>query len=160
MAFTFPMEHQKETDWCWDAVAVSIEHFFDPHSDLTQEAFAEKVLGQPSNEPWYLSEALNDLGKLNGSLQGPLSFAQIQEQLDQNLPVCARIAWDEGGAHFVVISGYDVSGGTPKVHISDPLLTNSNVVTWDYESFVLAYDPKYGYVQAEGQWDQTCLVKP
>jgi hypothetical protein len=156
----FSIEQQQETEWCWDAVALSVEHYFDPNSQLTQEQLAVKELGSAADQPWYLQDALQGIGKLSTNPQGFLSFAQIQQQLAANLPVCVHIAWNEGGSHYVVISGYGVSSaGNPQVYVSDPLLPNSNVVVWDYDAFVFAYTPNYT-VHAEGTWVDTCLVKP
>src|SRR5215469_16993742 len=138
MATTFPMEHQEQSNWCWDAVAVSVDHYFDPHSTLTQSSLATKVLGSNQNEPADLATALGAVQKLN-TVEGPLSFAQIQHQLDQRLPVCVRIVWNEGGAHIVAITGYDNSGGVLKLYVSDPILKDSNVTVWDFDSFRLAY---------------------
>jgi hypothetical protein len=162
MPNTFPMEHQEEPDWCWNAVAVSVEHYFDPHSNLTQPEFAVKALKVPlaqANQPWYLYKALADINKLNGTPQGALAFADIQRELDANLPVCVQLDWNEGGSHFVVISGYGKSpGGSWQVYVSDPILQDANAVLWDYEAFVMAYTP--GYTHAEGTWVNTCLVRP
>jgi hypothetical protein len=156
------MEHQQEPDWCWNAVAVSIDHYFDATSQLTQENFAVKVLKVPlaqTNRPFYLTKALDFIHKLRANPQGFLLFSDIQAQLDANLPVCVHIAWNEGGRHFVVITGYGISpGGNPQVYVSDPLLQDGNVVVWDYDTFVLAYSPDY--TSAEGTWVDSCLVQP
>ena len=59
-----------------------------------------------------------------------------------------------------MITGYQFSAaGDPQLLVSDPILKDSNVVVWDYESFVLAYSPSY-VPDAEGEWVDTCLVKP
>ena len=164
MTYTFPIEQQQENDWCWDAVAVSVDHYFDPLSSWTQETFAERALGVPlprSDQTWYLSDALAILKRLNGNPRPALSFEEVQQQLDANLPVCVQIDWNEGGSHYLVISGYSVSAGrTPQVTISDPILPNSNAIVWDFEAFVYAYSPTYASAQgAEGTWVETCLVK-
>jgi len=159
----FPMETQQESYWCWNAVAVSIEHFFDASSTLTQDEFAVQALGVPlqdADEPYYLQDALTDLRLLNKYLQGYyLTFEQIQQQIAAGVPVGVHIVWNEGGSHYVVITGYGQSpGGKPVVYVSDPLLGDSNVVAWDYDAFVLAYDPSYAQA-AEGAWVDTCLVQ-
>jgi hypothetical protein len=159
----FPMEQQQETDWCWDAVAVSVQTYFNSDPQLTQAAFAEEVFDVTSpaqaNQPFYLQNALARLGKLSENPQGALSFEDIQQQLAANLPVCVHIAWNEGGSHYVVISGYGVSpGGVRQVSVSDPIFQNSNPVIWDYDAFVSTYSPSY--TNAEGAWVDTCLVKP
>jgi hypothetical protein len=158
----FPIEQQHETDWCWDAVSVSLEHYFDPTSTLTQEQFAVKTLGVPlkeADQPFFLSTALTDLKLLNGDpLDGFLSFSDIQAQIDANLPVCVKIGWNEGGFHYLIISGYGVSpAGDPQVHVSDPIFTDFNVTTWDYAAFVFMYSPSY--TNAEGAWVNTMLVQ-
>lgn len=159
----FPMEQQQEPDWCWNAVSVSVNKYFNPDSGLTQDAFAVKALGVPieeADQPFYLSTALTDLKLLNGSpLEGFLSFSDIQAQLDANLPVCVKIAWDEGGFHYLAITGYSISpAGDPQVSVSDPILIDSNVTVWDYDAFVFAYSPMYA--NAEGTWVDTFLVQP
>jgi hypothetical protein len=159
MVHTFPMEKQEEADWCWNAVAVSVEHYFNPQSTLTQEHFAEQVFGKALNEGFALAQALQDLERYNGALGGAIQFDDIQRQLDKNLPVCVRIEWYEGGAHFVVITGYGRSpGGDPLVYVSDPILQSGNVIIWDYASFVEAYSPSYAK-GAEGAWVDTYFVK-
>ena len=161
MALRFPMEQQQQTEWCWDAVTVSVERYFKPGSKLTQKNFAKKIFGQPLNQGWYLDKALEAIQKLDRVIGQPLTFQEVRAQLDQNLPVCVRIAWDTGGFHCVVISGYDTSGGIPRVHVSDPKVQDSNVEIWDYESFLSTYDPRYAQIEAaEGVWDETYVVKP
>jgi hypothetical protein len=158
------METQQESYWCWDAVAVSMEHYFYASSDLTQQTFAAQALGVPladADQPYYLQDALADLDLLSEFLPSTyLTFAEIQQQLALGLPVGVHIAWFEGGSHYVVITGYGTSpGNSPVVYVSDPMLGDANVVTWDYDAFVLAYSPVYAQY-AEGAWVDTCLVQP
>jgi hypothetical protein len=160
----FPMQQQQEPDWCWDACSVSLEHYFNPASRLTQSAFAVQALGVPladCDQPFYLQDALADLGLLNGAtLPGFMSFSQIQQQLDANLPVCLEIEWYGGeGCHYVVITGYGQSpAGKTQLYISDPILPGDNVTVWDYDAFVFTYSPSY--TTAEGEWTETFLVQP
>ena len=118
----FPMEQQQASYWCWNAVTVSMEHYFNAGSKLTQAAFAVQTLGPPPanpDEPYYLQDALSEVDLLNEYLQGNyLTFEEIQEQLAAGLPVGVHISWNEGGTHYVVITGYGVSpGGKPQVRI-------------------------------------------
>jgi hypothetical protein len=158
------METQTEMFWCWNAVAVSVDHYFDPVSQLTQDQFAVQALGvalADADQPYYLQDALADLDKLGEFLQGYyLTFEEIQQQLAAGLPVGVHTAWNGGGSHYVLIVGYGLSpGGNPVVYVSDPLLGDSNIAAWDYDSFVLAYDPAYAQ-SAEGAWVDTCLIQP
>jgi|HubBroStandDraft_3_1064219.scaffolds.fasta_scaffold78826_3 hypothetical protein len=159
----FPMEQQQEPDWCWNAVAISVERYFDPKYKKTQQQFAVQVLGPPpadADQPYNLSMALSKIGLANKNLQGHLTFPDIKSQLDANLPVCVHIAWYEGGSHYVVISGYQFSSvNAPQLLVSDPILQDDNVIVWDYDAFVLAYSPSYAE-GAEGEWVDTCLVNP
>ena len=159
----FPIEQQQETYWCWNAVSVSLNNYFTPTPPLTQDAFAVtalKVALADADQPYYLSLALTDLKLLNGApLAGFMTFSEIQAQLEANLPVCVKIAWNEGGFHYLVITGYQMSpAGDPQVFISDPILLDGNVTIWDYDAFVFAYSPSY--TVAEGTWVDTMLVQP
>jgi hypothetical protein len=40
----FKIEKQEQPEWCWAAVAVSVERYFDPDSELTQCELVTKVL--------------------------------------------------------------------------------------------------------------------
>jgi len=159
------MQYQEKPNWCWAAVAVSIDHYFRPSStkEWNQQSVAEKVLkvhtATEADQTGSLPDALNFLKIPNTPQLGDLSFADIQQQLDKNLPVCVHIEWNGGGGeHFVVISGYDASPGRdPQVYVSDPNFKDSNPVSWDYNWFVWAY----GYAPGgEGVWADTVLVLP
>lgn len=138
----------------------TLEHYFNPSSTLTQEQFAVKALGRETDEPFFLSTALTDLKLLNGApLNGFLSFSDIQAQIAADRPVCVKIGWNEGGFHYLIISGYGLSpAGNPQLHVSDPIFLDLNVTIWDYEAFVFMYSPSY--TNAEGAWVSTMLVKP
>ncbi len=158
MAFT--MEHQEKQEWCWNAVTVSVEHYFDPHSPLNQEDLAKKELGGPFNKPFFIQDALQNLHLLNGTTEASLSFADVKKQLDQNLPVCAHIQWAGSDlSHYVLITGYKVQPGGPNlVYVSDPYLREGNVWIWDYDAFSFAYSPKYAPF-AEGTWVESFLIQ-
>ncbi len=154
----FPMEQQQEQDWCWNALTVSVQHYFAPSSELTQDQFAEDVFGAADDEPYYLQDALKDLNLLGGFENGPLSFAYVKQQLDQNLPVCVHIQWDGSDlSHYVAITGYAQSPGVNLVYVSDPILQDGNVMTWDFQAFSDWYSPSYAE-GVEGTWVDTCLV--
>src|SRR5271165_658420 len=135
------MQQQQEHNWCWAAVAVSIHQFLDPvaASTLTQAAIATPVLQKEQaisaeidcsrtpdrcNLPAGLQDALSVAGNLSptGVLQNEfLTFDNLKQWMDLNLPVCARIVWFSGGAHFIALDGYRVfSSGAQLVHVQDP----------------------------------------
>jgi hypothetical protein len=149
MPGNFQIETQEKSEWCWAAVAVSIEKYFNSKSDLTQDKVAEKVLGNKRNEPATLIKALNSVKRLSATLTSPLSLDLVRAELDAGRPVCARIKWSGGGAHFVVITGYQLlQSGARHVDVADPFNPNSTLA---YDDFCNAY---FG----DGTWVDTYLV--
>ncbi len=173
---TFNMQCQDETDWCWAAVAVSINAYLDPPADplgaptWTQPSLATQVLAQElqwnpavdcSADPTLACDrpaGLNDALSITGNLMPGgyrsncfLDFASIQSWVDKQLPVGARILWPGGGAHFVALSGYQVfASGEQKVVVEDPLFGPS---VQDYSSL-------RGQYVDYGSWNDTYLVTP
>jgi hypothetical protein len=157
MAGQFQIETQEKSEWCWAAVAVSIDKYFNSKSTLTQCEVANRVLGGENccksngncNQPETLIDALNSVKRLSSTLTGPLSFELVRGELDAGRPVCARIKWSGGGAHFVVITGYQLlTSGARHLEVVDPFNPNSTI---DYDDLCNAY---YG----DGTWADTYLV--
>jgi Papain-like cysteine protease AvrRpt2 len=153
----FKIETQKKSEWCWAAVAVSIEKYFNPKSTLTQCEVAKEVLDAKNKEcsdpeinlPASLTIALHQRGWLSGKMNSPLSFDLVRQEIDAGRPVCARIKWNGGGAHFIVLTGYEIlQSGARHLDVADPLNPNTTV---DYDA---VRDNYYG----EGQWVATYLV--
>ena len=171
----FTMQKQAQTNWCWSAVAVSINTFFNPQGPLggptwTQDTLATKLLdpkGTDSlncsldeqgstvcNRPEALDAALTITGDLlrDGYLQSSyLTFDCLQNWINEQFPVCARIVWRGGGAHFIALDGCAVtSSGEQRVHVQDP---DPNVapVFWDYDELVEHY-------RDGGYWHDLYLV--
>jgi hypothetical protein len=173
---TFNMQTQDETDWCWAAVAVSINAYLDPPADpmgaptWTQPSLATEVLAQElqwnpavdcsadptlaCDRPAGLDDALSITGNLMpGGYRSNcfLDFASLQAWMDQQLPVGARILWPGGGAHFVALSGYQVfASGEQKVVVQDPL----------YGPSIQDYSSLRGQYIYYGSWNDTYLVTP
>jgi hypothetical protein len=157
---SFIMQQQEADDWCWAAVAVSVQKYLAPDAALTQGQLASRVLpgcnGDPNsavcNLPASLTQVLNLLHRQSADpLPTPISFAQIRQTIDSGWPIPVRIVWDEnpGNAHFVVISGYAISrSGIPLLQVDDPFYDRSIV---DYDTFVSSY-------HGAGQWEQTYRV--
>ena len=166
----FNLEKQQHNNWCWAAVASSVDRYFNPKSTWCQCRMAGKMAKaaklkvkncggcqrskrapEECNQPWYLDKALEFVGRLKGTPKPtPLSFAQIHKTIQAGRPVCVRVQWGNGGAHFVVISGCVVgSSGQRWVDVEDPHTGSS---TWLYEEF------KSNYQYLEGCWDETYPV--
>jgi hypothetical protein len=164
----FSMERQQHSNWCWAAVSVSVDRFFNAASAWCQCRIVsrmakieklrvkscgtcEKTTGLPRtcNQPWYLDRALKIVGRLKAKPKTrPLSFEQTEKKIRADRPVCARIQWGPGpDAHFVVISGCETSpAGNRWVDVEDPFAGSS---TWLYDEFLVNY--RY----SQGQWLDT-----
>ena len=155
MPYTFPLEKQKQNRWCWAAVAVGVDRYFDSTSQRNQCTVANRVLGRdccnnpaPCNQGATLTAALEAVNRASRRVPRALSFEETTRELDEDRPVCVRIGWFDGGGHFVVLSGYRESGGgILQVQVSDPWYPNSTV---EYDEF------RTNYYEL-GQWTDTYL---
>ncbi|HLG97051.1 MAG TPA: papain-like cysteine protease family protein [Bryobacteraceae bacterium] len=170
-AIDFKMQEQQHNNWCWAAVAVSVDHFFDPNSSSCQCKVATRMArhrklkvkncgtcNKPApipgncNKPWYLEWALKTLSRLAANPKsGGLEFSRIVELLNSGRPVCIRMQWGKGpDAHFVVISGARTSkSGRHWVDIEDP---HSGSSTWLLDEF------RTNYQYSQGHWTHTYPV--
>ncbi|HTB16804.1 MAG TPA: papain-like cysteine protease family protein, partial [Bryobacteraceae bacterium] len=178
-ARAFLMQNQGESDWCWAAVAVSINNFLDPQPNATtvgaaptwtQGQLATQLLAQEMqwdppvdcsvdpnlrcDKTAALDVALTITKNLmdgGARFNEYLDFASIQKWLDLQLPIGARIVWPNGGAHFIALSGYQTfANGEQKVMVEDPLYGTS---LQDYSSLL-------GQYVHYGTWQDTYLVQP
>ena len=168
----FEIQKQEHSDWCWAAVAASVDRYFNPKSKWCQCKLASRMakieklkvkncgncskpkpVDDACNQPWYLQKALKILGRLKSRpTPGPLSFSKIRKIIKSGRPICVMVLWGKGPvAHFVVISGC-VKGpnGERWLDIEDPDMGRS---TWLYEEFVSNYQ------YDSGHWNFTFLVQ-
>lgn len=167
----FNMQKQQHSDWCWAAVATSVDHYFDPGSAWCQCRLASKMakiqklkvrtcgsckIRKPTPEacncPWYLDKALKIVHRLKGKPKlSDLSFSQISKKIKAGRPVCVQILWGKGpAAHFLVISGCTKGRkGERWLDIEDPDAGSS---TWLYEEF------RSNYQYYQGKWCATFSV--
>jgi hypothetical protein len=134
----FRIQLQEQSEWCWAAVATSIEKYFNRASTLEQCNVVNRVL-QPSsddlpgngctggcddckcccdpdsdicNTPAPLEEALQKIHKWRATLPRPLRFDEIQREIDRGRPIGAGITWASGNS-----AAYGrISDPTPKGH--------------------------------------------
>ena len=160
----FVMQHQQQHNWCWAAVAASIQNFFNPPaSQVTQCQIATRAFpnisggcesgGKPNtacNLPNSLTTVLGAWHRLAAApILRPLSFSEIQRTIDAGFPIPLRIVWDDDPttAHVAVITGY-IPGAIPRVQVDDPFYDRSVV---DLQTLVSAY-------QGVGMWERTYPV--
>jgi Papain-like cysteine protease AvrRpt2 len=169
----FRIQMQEQSEWCWAAVAASVERYFNPASTLQQCDVANRVFPKefptvhlpPSdcgccckcccdpescNRPAELEIALQQVHKWRNTLKRPLTFEEIQREIDRGRPVGVGITWASGGGHFVVLRGYRLlRSGSWQVYVADPLNASGLL---DLDEFTMAY---YG----DGAWTETDLVQ-
>lgn len=156
------VEPQAQTEWCWAAVALGVSEFFDPTTTWTQCRIVCTELQDDSccadgsttacNQPGSLEQALAITGNLQGAATPPLSQDEVAAELAAGRPVCARIGWRDGGAHFVAITAVDTA--TNRLLIQDPETksADSRGSDWQYDAFRDNY-------RARGEWTNSFLTQ-
>ena len=141
----FAMQVQQQTEWCWAAVSASVANFFGSLT-WTQCKVAAGELGlnccgsdgpQGCNQPWTLHQPLSRVGHFNRMSSASTSFIDSQNEINAGRPLCCRIAWARGNAHFVALGGCSTApDGTEYVDSYDPFY---GLVQKTYADFVSAY---------------------
>lgn len=139
-SLAFENEPQAHQNWCWAAVAVSVARFYDAGTAWTQCRVANAELDRSDccgaggtgacDVPGFLHTSLGRVGHLDRWNAAASSFQAVATEVDRGNPLCARVAWDQGGAHFVAVSGYSGGGvrrATGVVSVADPWYGNSDV---------------------------------
>lgn len=154
----FNMQMQTQSNWCWAATSTSVSHFYWFWSTWTQCRVANGELGHsdcchspvPSacNVPWYLDKALTRTNNFV-SITGQVSFQQVRDEINAGRPVGARIGWNGGGGHFMVIYGYSLIAGTTYFDIDDPIYGKSHLSVSDFST----------NYQGSGSWTHTYFTK-
>lgn len=152
----FKMQHQVENQWCWAATAVSISQYYNPSSHWTQCQVATTALGISNccilptlcNKPWYLERALSITNNFT-SIQGALSFHDVELELSNGRVVGARVGWFGGGGHFMVIYGCKTINGINYYYIDDPIYGKSEILEFAFQT---AY-------QGAGSWTHSYITK-
>lgn len=156
----FNMETQKQTQWCWAAVAVSLAQFF--QNSFTQCQVANLVLNtdvccaDPSecNQDNFLEDALSAVGHFRDIVFEPLPFTDVNGEITSNRPLGCRIGWFGGGGHFVIIHGASVDGSGAAVKrwvaVADPLYGPSDYLINKFTS---------GYRQDTGEWTHSYFTQ-
>ena len=155
----FNMQMQTQSNWCWAATATSVSHFYWWWSTWTQCRVANGELDHsdccntpvPSacNVPWYLDKALTRTHKFVSIMGGQAGFQAVKSEIDAGRPVGARIGWNGGGGHFMVIYGYSRAFGHEYFDIDDPIYGKSHLTVSDFA----------GNYQGSGTWTHTYFTK-
>lgn len=163
----FNIQHQEQDQWCWAAVAASLCVFYQDETGHKQcdlaNRFLEPVRGgtdccsqgssNECNVPFGLSDALRELGHMQPSARGALSFDELSAQIVADNPVAVRIQLADFSAHFVVVAGcQETPDGRRWVKVADPSNATGKIVTLEYDDLVNNYRP-------DATWNESYLTK-
>jgi hypothetical protein len=154
----FTMQQQQQSNWCWAATSVSIDHFYNSASTSTQCSVANAQIGRtdccgtgatgPCNIYGFLDDALSRVGRFASSTGSTTSFADTEAQLLLGRPLGIRVAWSGGGAHFVAATGTEDDSF---VYVSDCGSGTTSLV--DYATLKTAY-------RGSGTWTNSYFTQP
>ncbi len=139
-----PQENQEQNMWCWDAsskaiiqskTGVTVEQ-----SDIANWAFNLTNCGNPAFAPnwpcnqgnWLYFGARSCQGVLANwgvdyvGVNSALTRSELATQIGLLNPVMARFDWWGGGAHAIVLHGYNIL--TDNVSIMDPWPTHGSYI--------------------------------
>jgi hypothetical protein len=132
------VDKQRESHWCWAAITAALAGYY--HDlPLDQAAIAGGV-----NVDRALDEVLAQHGCFGHWSLGKPTFERVAFEIDSGRPLCARIQWYSGGAHYVVVKGYGAAARTLLVEDS---LTGPAEQAWSQFP--------HGYAQRGGVWTET-----
>jgi hypothetical protein len=140
----FSMQTQSETEWCWAAVSTSVAVFFGSTTwtqckvaatELTPLDCCGADASTGCNKPWFLDTALTVVGHFDRIDASNSPFADVQTEINARRPLCCRIAWAGGGAHFLALGGWSTApDGTDYVDVYDPYYGFTQVTYADFNS--------------------------
>jgi hypothetical protein len=160
----FAMQYQEQGNWCWAAVATSVARFFNSRTTRTQCNIADAELkrtdccgagaGGACNVYGYLASALNRVGHLKAwRPSGAATPAELKTEIDNGRPLCLRVAWASGGAHFLAVVGYLPGSaqltGSDLVAVEDSRWGSSNV----------PYDVLRESYRLDGRWTDSYFTR-
>lgn len=152
--------HQEQDNWCWCAVTVGVSRFFDPTFSLRQCETAARILSigdaciRPGdddvNRLFELDRALGTFGHFDHVVQQPLTFDQVESEIQSKRPVGVQILFQDSGLmHFTVIRGCRKVDGDRFLLIDDPRHDESEC---GYEEFRDVY-------RGDGVWKRSYITR-
>lgn len=153
------VQRQEKEHWCWAALAASLAEYYGT-SHWSQQQIAQQVAEQDAQQPplrntvtyentnvsTTLDKALRVCACMSHWSPGKPSFARIQYEVNLGRPLCMRIQWHAGDAHYAMLHGY--SAATQQLLIKDTLHGPARIA---YADFPRAYR-ECGGVWTETYW--------
>lgn len=155
----FAIERQTQSNWCWAACTASVSRFYDAASPWAQCQLADAELGQSGccqdgatagcNQAWYLDRALARTRNFVRWEPSQLAASALEAEIEAGRVVAARVAWQGGGGHFVIIGGCKPRPDE-QLEIHDPFWGSRRI---SREEFTAVY-------QGNGSWVESFLTSP
>ncbi|MCP4220043.1 MAG: hypothetical protein GY765_35760 [bacterium] len=158
---TLEMKKQELEQWCWASIAVAVGKYYGTGSyrqnDIATEVLGFDCSGYDKDEDLKarcdqtrtMDEALETVDCFSHWTPGKPSFERLQTELRDGRPICIRIEWFDGGAHYAGITGCNAYNRD--IYIDDP---KHGFSKHPYESFPHNYR-KDGGVWTENFWTDT-----
>lgn len=160
------LERQLKSRWCWASLASAIARYYET-MDIQQVRLADELLKDTDSEPeiytvedrreknlnFKLDVALKYVGCFSHWSAGKPNFERLQFEINQGRPLCVRLEWRKGGAHYVMIKGYDWEKDT--LLIDDPLHGLDRIA---FEDFPGKYRVS-GAIWTETYWTNIQITK-
>lgn len=149
-------EKQQGENWCWAALAKIIYHFyFGKNIDQKNVAaklfnvsiknlYAIKKIKKKYDKNMVLHEALEAVSCFSHWSLGKPTLERIQFEINNGKPICCRVEWYKGNAHYVIVHGYNIY--SKELYIMDSQVGESKI---SYDDF-----PK-NYRENGGAWTET-----
>jgi hypothetical protein len=123
---------QLKSRWCWAAIASAVAAYYQTMS-IGQVQIVNSLLADfNAGKGLYTNEELLERNvnfKLDVALKfvncfshwtiGKPAFERIQFEINQGRPLGVRLEWFKGGAHYILVNGYNDQDGS--IMIEDPL---------------------------------------
>ena len=152
----FNIQPQQQTQWCWAAVAVSVNLYYQSGSGWSQCKLVNQEFGRADccqkgsssacNQPYYPEIALQTLGNLLRWAASRATLNEAKTEIDKERPLCLGIGWSGGGGHAVALYGCRYE----QIYIADP---------W-YGRSLQYYNNFPGSYHGGGNWITTYWTTP
>lgn len=123
---------QLKSRWCWAAIASAVANYYQTMR-ITQVEVVNSLLPDPDagnglyseqellerNINFKLDVALKYVNCFSHWTIGKPVFERIQFEINQGRPMGVRLEWFKGGAHYILVNGYNDRDGS--IIIEDPL---------------------------------------
>lgn len=102
-----PLCPQQKTQWCWAASSEAIIKYYG--TNVTQTQCAKIITTNNSPQPMSAIKKILDKYKVENVYQGSHTFTaqEMKQEIDKKHPFCIFWHWNNGGGHFVDVTGYN-----------------------------------------------------